>query len=285
MLDNLPKGTISMLMKLPALSGVRAQFLADLGIPEEVTRYVGLSRAVRHARHRARARGLGHRPARRWRPTPAAVGPLGAPPRPGPVQGPLVRGRRQRQDRADHRRVERHRPRRRDQDRRGRRDPAARRALARQARGAQDRDRGGRAGPRTCYPADLSDIDAIERLVDRDPARPRRDRRARQQRRPLDPALDRALLRPLPRLRAHDPAQLPGHDQADHRAAPAHARAQGRPRRQRLLDRRADEPAAVLGLRRVEVGAGRVHARRRAPRRSATASRSRRSTCRSCARR
>ena len=38
------------------------------------------------------------------------------------------------------------------------------------------------------------------------PARPRR--RPRQQRRPLDPALDRALLRPLPRLRADDAAQL-----------------------------------------------------------------------------
>ena len=43
-------------------------------------------------------------------------------------------------------------------------------------------------------------------------ARPRR--RADQQRRPLDPALDRALLRPLPRLRADDAAQLlrPGAD-------------------------------------------------------------------------
>ena len=38
------------------------------------------------------------------------------------------------------------------------------------------------------------------------PARPRR--RPGQQRRPLDPALDRALLRPLPRLRADDAAQL-----------------------------------------------------------------------------
>ena len=34
------------------------------------------------------------------------------------------------------------------------------------------------------------------------------------------------------------------------------------PHRQRLLDRRADEPAALLGLRRVQVGARRVHARR-----------------------
>jgi NAD(P)-dependent dehydrogenase (short-subunit alcohol dehydrogenase family) len=42
-LDNLPKGTISMLMKLPAFSGVRKQFLADLGIPDEVIGYIGLT--------------------------------------------------------------------------------------------------------------------------------------------------------------------------------------------------------------------------------------------------
>ena len=46
---------------------------------------------------------------------------------------------------------------------------------------------------------------------------------------------------------------------------------QARPHRQRLLDRRADQPAAVLRLRRVEGGAGRVHAHRRRPRWSATA--------------
>ena len=58
--------------------------------------------------------------------------------------------------------------------------------------------------------------------------RARRDRHARQQRGPLDPALGGALLRPLPRLRAHDQAQLPRHDQADPRRAPAHV-ASGRP--------------------------------------------------------
>ena len=50
-----------------------------------------------------------------------------------------------------------------------------------------------------------------------DPLRARRGRHARQQRRPLDPALGDALDRPLPRLRAHDQAQLPRHDQADPR--------------------------------------------------------------------
>ena len=66
---------------------------------------------------------------------------------------------------------------------------------------------------------------------------------------------------------------------------PHMTRARLRPRRQRLLDRRADQPAALLRLRRLQGGAGRLHARGVARRRSATASRSRRSTCRSCARR
>ena len=56
----------------------------------------------------------------------------------------------------------------------------------------------------------------------------------------------RALLRPLPRLRADDPAQLPRHGQAHPRPAAAHAREGLGPHRQRLVDRRADEPAALL---------------------------------------
>ena len=46
--------------------------------------------------------------------------------------------------------------------------------------------------------------------------------------------------------------------QADARPAAAHDRARLRPHRQRVVDRRADEPAAVLGLRGVEVGPRRV---------------------------
>jgi NAD(P)-dependent dehydrogenase (short-subunit alcohol dehydrogenase family) len=39
----LPKGTISMLMKLPALKGVRNSLLTDLGIPPDVVEYVALT--------------------------------------------------------------------------------------------------------------------------------------------------------------------------------------------------------------------------------------------------
>jgi NAD(P)-dependent dehydrogenase (short-subunit alcohol dehydrogenase family) len=42
-LQSLPKGTFSMLMKLPAMRGVRKAILADFGIPDEVLSYVGLT--------------------------------------------------------------------------------------------------------------------------------------------------------------------------------------------------------------------------------------------------
>ncbi len=43
LLKALPKGTIGMLMQLPAARGVRRAFLADFGIPEEVLDYIGLT--------------------------------------------------------------------------------------------------------------------------------------------------------------------------------------------------------------------------------------------------
>ena len=43
MLKALPKGTLSMLMQLPAARGVRRAMLADFGIPEEVLGYIGLT--------------------------------------------------------------------------------------------------------------------------------------------------------------------------------------------------------------------------------------------------
>jgi len=43
LIDMLPKGTLSMVMKLPALKGVRDSILKDFGIPPEVVEHVGLS--------------------------------------------------------------------------------------------------------------------------------------------------------------------------------------------------------------------------------------------------
>ncbi|MCU1602267.1 MAG: family oxidoreductase [Frankiales bacterium] len=42
LLDALPKGTFSMLMKLPQLQSIRKSFLADLGIPDEVVGHMAL---------------------------------------------------------------------------------------------------------------------------------------------------------------------------------------------------------------------------------------------------
>ena len=69
-------------------------------------------------------------------------------------------------------------------------------------------------------------------------------------------------------------------------AAAAHdASARRRPHRQRLLDRRADQPAALLAPTSASKAALDAFTRVVLARRSATTSRSRRSTCRSCARR
>ncbi len=43
LLKALPKGTLSMLLQLPAARGVRKALLADFGIPEEVLGYIGLT--------------------------------------------------------------------------------------------------------------------------------------------------------------------------------------------------------------------------------------------------
>ncbi len=41
--DVLPKGVLSYALKIPALSGVRRSFLSDLGIPEEIVDYIALT--------------------------------------------------------------------------------------------------------------------------------------------------------------------------------------------------------------------------------------------------
>jgi NAD(P)-dependent dehydrogenase (short-subunit alcohol dehydrogenase family) len=43
LLDSLPKGTLSMVMRLPALKGVRDSILQDFGVPPEVVEHVGFT--------------------------------------------------------------------------------------------------------------------------------------------------------------------------------------------------------------------------------------------------
>jgi hypothetical protein len=77
---------------------------------------------------------------------------------------------------------------------------------------------GGTAG---VYSVDLTSEESVDAGGQADAGRPRRDRHAGEQRRPLHPPLDRAVLRPLPRLRADDGAELLRAGPA--RAAPAAA--------------------------------------------------------------
>ena len=85
--------------------------------PGRRARLRGPRLGVRHAGHRARARRDRHRRAAAGQLRGQALGLLGAQPRPGPPQGPVLRGRGERADRSHHRRVGRHRQGRRDQDR------------------------------------------------------------------------------------------------------------------------------------------------------------------------
>ena len=166
------------------------------------------------------------------------------------------------QARADHRRLLGDRALDRAEGRRRRRRAAAGGAQRREARGGARRDR--RRGRHRLRVRGRHLRHGVDRPAARARARrPPQRRHARQQRGPLDPPLDRAQLRPLPRLRTHDAAELLRRGQADHRPAAAHARARLGAHREHLLDRRADQPAALLRLRRLEGRARRLHARGR----------------------
>ncbi len=105
------------------------------------------------------------------------------------------------------------------------------------------------------YTADIADIASCDALVARVAERARRLRLPRQQRRALDPQRRDQLVRPLPRFRADDAAQLLRRAAAHHGLSAQDDGEEARPHHQYLVDRRADERAAVLGVRRVEGGA------------------------------
>ena len=240
-------------------------------------------RATTTARRRRRSRAPASR-CRRSTPTPRALGLLGAQPRPGPVHRPHALGPRQGQGVRRHRRLVRHRPGDGAQARRGRREGGDRRPRPGEARRDEAGDRGqGRHLLHLLVRPHRHGLD--RRAGEAGPRRPRHRRLPRQQRRPLDPSRGTQLARPLPRLRAHDAAQLLRRGQADPRLPAEDGRAAARPHHQHQLDRRAVARAALLGLRRVEGGARRVHGVRglRVPGQGHRTRRT--STCRWCARR
>ena len=139
------------------------------------------------------------------------------------------------------------------------RGSAAGRAKRGEARGAARRDRRGRRHGVRVRGGPVGH--GVGRPAGRAGARRPQERgHARQQCGALDQALDRAELRPLSRLRTDDAAELLRRGQADHRADGAHARAGVGAHREHLLDRRADQPAALLRVCGLEGGARRFHA-------------------------
>ena len=180
--DALPKGTLSMLMKLPQVRDVRNTMLADFGIPEEVIEHMALKPQFDTRDTERALAGTGHRGPRAAHVRREAVGLLGAHARPRPLQGPLVREAHQRAHGRHHRRVERHRPGDGAEGRGRRRHPAARRARDREARGAARGDRGvGRHGARLQRRPVGHGRDRRPRRAHA--RRPPRDRLPRQQRR------------------------------------------------------------------------------------------------------
>ena len=144
LIQALPKGTLSMLMKLPALKDVRKTVLADFGIPEEVVDFVGLTAQfdTRDTERALEGSGITLPEARHLR--GPALGLLGAQPRPRPVPRPILRKRRQRQGHRHHRGLQRHRQGDGGEGRAGGRDPRAAGPQRGQARGDEEGDRGGR---------------------------------------------------------------------------------------------------------------------------------------------
>ena len=202
LLDALPKGTLSMVMRLPALRGVRDSILSDFGIPSEVVGNVGFTSQFDTRDTERALAGSGIEVPELDDLRLAPVGPLGARAGPRPVQGPLVRARRQRPHRRHHRRLVGHRQGGGAEDRQGGRHPDPGGALDGQARGGQGRDRaGGRHRLRLQRGPLGAGLDRGARGAAA--GRSRVHRHVGQQRRPLDPPLDRAQPGPLPRLRAH----------------------------------------------------------------------------------
>jgi thioester reductase-like protein len=198
-----PKQVRAGLMALPTVKAIRNQVLADLDVPVQVLDEVGTLTAEFDARDAQRAlRGSG-----------IAVPPLST--YAGRVwdywernlDPDLFRERSLSSAVAGKRIVVRHRPRPGAQDRRGRRPGHHGLAHARDPRGGQGRGRGG--GRHRARPPVRPVGPGRHRPPGRgDPRAAWGCRRAREQRRALDPPLGGRLLRPLPRLRAHDEAEL-----------------------------------------------------------------------------
>ena len=283
--DALPKGTISMLMKLPQVRDIRNTVLADFGIPPVVLEHMALRPQfdTRDTERALAGSGIAVPPLETLR--RQAVGLLGAHARSRPLQGPLVRsasingrtvlitGASSGIGRATALKV-----------------AAAGGIPLLVARGLEKLEAlreeiEAAGGTAYVYSADLSDMDAIDavvaKILDEHPAVDFLVNNAgRSIRRSIKLSEDRfhdfertmqlnyfgaikMIMALLPHMRERGFGHVVNVS----------------------LDRRADQPAALQRLRGVEGRAGLVDARRRLGGDRRRRSRSRRSTCSSCARR
>ena len=110
LLGFIPKSVKKGLMAVAPVRRIRNAVMKDLGLPEDILDLRQLPHPLRQPRHAGRAQGLGHRGAQPEGLRLAAVGLLGAPPRPRPAHRPLAQGHGGRQGGAGHRRLLGHRP-------------------------------------------------------------------------------------------------------------------------------------------------------------------------------
>jgi hypothetical protein len=261
LLGFIPKSVKKGLMAVAPVRRVRAAVMKDLGLPEDILTFVNYPTRFDCRDTQAAAQGLRHRMPQPEGLRLAPVGLLGTPPRPRPAHRPLPARHGGRQGGAGHRRLLRHWPGGGAQVRRGRCHHHHLRPRPGQAR----RSLQGSQGARLCEFVAYGRHRRHGRLRPLHAAAGREPRWRGfpdQQRRPLHPPRHRVQLRPLPRLRAHDAAQLLRLPARDHGAAARHGgKAQG-PCGEHQLHRRADQRAAFFRLRGLQGGAGRVDALR-----------------------
>ena len=258
LLGFIPKSVKKGLMALAPMRRIKRAVLKDLGLPEDILTFVNFPTRYRLPRSARRAEGLGHRVPEAARLRLAPLGLLGAPSRPGAEDRPLAARHGRRQGRARHRRLIGHRPGGGLQVRRGRRHHRHLRPRRSQADRGEEGDPARKAGKGASvetYSADIADEASCKGLVDWLDGNARRRRLPGQQRRPLDPPRDRGELRALPRFRADDAAQLLRLPARHHGLSAGHGGEEEGPHRQHQLDRRADQRAALFGLRGLEGGA------------------------------
>ena len=274
------------MLALTPVRRIRGAVLKDLGLPEDILTFVNYPTRFDCPRRRGGAQGLGHRGPAAGGLRLAAVGLLGAQSRSGSAYRPHAEGAGQGQGGAHHRRLFRHRPGHRAQDGRGRRDDGHRRARRREARRGEEGDR--RQGHSVVtIAADVSDRRRLRRSWSTDPrgrntaastsssTTPGARSAARSRTRTTASTISSARCSSITSARCGSRSGCCRRWRAKRK----------RPHHQHLVDRRADQRAAFLGVRRLESRARRVLALRRVGVRRRRHRASRRSTCRWCGRR